>query len=404
MLSALCLVLLAAASPLQSTSRTAGSYPSVAPPDTTGTAAVAARWRALDVALFTAAPEPADTPLLRGLKALVAADVDAADSALAEALAAAPDALRPFVRARLADVAAERFDWAAAVARRAVDDPQAVHSVEAGFARFPAARLRMDAAETTVPFDGLRVPAALNGAPVRAVVDTGAPGSSVSRALALRLGLRVDTTARGRSRVPSLGLAFDTYAVLLDSVRLGEATLFNVPATVGWRDAADEDEIFLGADVLRHLAAAVRFDYVDSTFTLVRSATAWPSPDDRPNFLVDAGSAPVVAVTVAGQPANAIVDTGNQRSVYLARGAFDLAGVPVSRTLSGTYPGGTWTQAFVRLPVAIPGHPPLVLEAYEAEGVFQAGDPVTVVLGRTVWAGGALTVDFAHRRVRFDAR
>ena len=361
------------------------------------TAATAAAWRALDVASFTAPPAPGDGPLLRGLKAYADGDEGGAETALREALAAAPDSLRPFVRERLADLARERFDWAEAVALRLVDDPGAGRSVEAGFARFPAPRLRLDAAEAAVPFDGLRVPAAVNGVPVRAVVDTGAPGTGVPRALVERLGLRVDTTARGVSVVPSMGLRFDVYAVLLDSVTVGEATFYNVPATVGWAEdgAGSEEEIFLGANVLRHLAGGLRYDYADSTFAVLRDVPESAAP---PTFLIDRGSAPVVPVTVGGAAANAIVDTGNQASVYLAEGAFDLADEPVVRSLSGE----GWSVDLLRLPFEIPGHPAAEHEAYEAGYIFSAEDPVTVILGKTVWAGGALTVDFVNRRVEFE--
>ena len=362
----------------------------------------AAAWRALDVAAFTAPPAPGDGPLLRGLKAYVDGDGGGAETALREALAAAPDALRPFVRERLADVARERFDWAEAVALRSQDDPDAGRSVEAGFARFPAPRLRLDAPEATVPFDGLRVPAAVNGVPVRAVVDTGAPGTGVPRALVEWLGLRVDTTARGVSRVPSMGLEFDVYAVLLDSVTVGAATFYNVPATVGWTEdgAGAGDEIFLGANVLRHLAAGLRYDYANSTFTVLRDLPETAAP---PTFLVDGGSAPVVPVTVGGAAANAIVDTGNQTSVYLAEGAFDVPDAAFSRTASGTLSNGfEWSHDLYRLPFEIPGHPAAEHETYEAGYIFSSDDPITVILGQTVWAGGALTVDFVNRRVRFE--
>ena len=363
----------------------------------------AAAWRALDVAVFTVPPAPGDGPLLRGLKAYADADWGGAEAALREALAAAPDALRPFVRARLADVACERFDWAEAVALRSVDDPGAGRSVEAGFARFPAPRLHLDAPETTVPFDGLRVPAAVNGVPVQAIVDTGASGTGVPRALVERLGLRPDTTARGRSVVPSMGLAFDTYAVLLDSVTVGAATFYDVPASVAWRDdgATDDDEVFLGAALLRHLAGAVRYDYADSTFTVIRDRAATAAP---PTFVVEPRTgAPALQVRVGGAEATAVVDTGNQASVYLAEGAFDVPDAAFSRTVSGTLASGyEWSHRLYRLPFEVPGHPVAEHEAYEAGYIFSAADPVTVILGKTVWAGGVLTVDFVNRRVRFE--
>ena len=376
--------------------------------------ATAAAWRQLDVETFAAAPRPTDGPLLRGLKALADADFAAADRALATALAAAPDSLRPFVRARLAESAREQFRWADAVAYSRPDRPDVDGATEAGFARFPAPSMRLDAPETTVPYDGLRIPVAVNGAPARAVVDTGAPGTGIGRGLAERLGLRIDTTAAGRSVVPSMDLALDTYAVLIDSVQVGAATLYNVPATVGWTeresadepaadepaDAAGDDEIFLGANILRHLAGGLRYGYADSTFTIVRDVAPSDAP---PAFLIDDGSAPVVPVTVAGQAANAIVDTGNQISVYLARGAVELAEAPVSREISGTTDGGfAWSQTLYRLPFEIPGHPPGAHEAYEGDFLFAKEDPVVAVLGKPIWAGGTLAIDFVNRRLQFE--
>ena len=361
------------------------------------------RWRRLDVETFTAAPAPTDGPLLHGLKALVDADFGPAQTSLQTALAAAPDSLRPFVRRRLAELAAERFDWPEVVRQRAAAGDDVAGGTVAGFARFPAAQMRLDAPGTTVPFDGLRVPAAVNGVPVHAIVDTGGQATSVPRALAERLGLRVDTTARGRSVVPSMGLAFDTYAVLLDSVTVGEATFTDVPATVAWRDdegtggdLTDGDEIFLGAALLRHLADGLRYDYADSTFTVL---SGLPETDERPQFMIEPSTgAPALAVGVDGEPAVGVVDTGNQAPVYLADGALDLADVPMSRALSGD----GWSIQLYPRAFEIPGHPDGTHEAYEAGYIFDAGHPVDAILGTTVWAGGALTLDFVNRRVRFE--
>ena len=362
-------------------------------------------WRRLDVGTFTAPDSPTDGPLLAGLKALADADFATADRALATALAAAPASLRPFVRERLAESAREQFRWADALAWARIDDAGADGSHVAGYARAPAARLVLDVPETTVPFDGLTVPATVGGVEVRAIVDTGASGTSVPRRLAERLGLRVDTTARGRSSVPSLGLSYDTYAVVIDSVRVGDALFLNVPASVSadeaGGDAAGGDEVFLGASLLRHLAGAIRYGYADSTFTIVRDVAR---TDARPQFLVDIGTgAPVVPVTVVGAAANAIVDTGNQAPVYLADGAFDVAGYPVVRTATGTLDNGfAWTQRYRRVPLQIPGHPDAEHEAYQASYIFPKEYRITVILGKTVWARGALTIDFVNRRVRYD--
>jgi hypothetical protein len=365
-------------------------------------AAAAAAWRALDVATLTAPPAPGDVPLLRGLKALARGDLDAADEMIREALAVAPDSLRPFVHRRLAEAAAERFDWAEAVRQRAAAGDGVAGGTMEGFARFPAASARFAVPESTVPFDGLRASVRVNGEPVRAVVDTGAPGSSVPRALAERLGLRIDTTARGRTVVPSMGLAFDTYAVLIDSVEVGGATFYNVPATVAWTDGEGVDGgVFLGANLFRRFAGALHYGYADSTFTVVRDV---PPSGSNPTFLIEGGSAPVVPVAVGGEPANAIVDTGNSASVYLAAGAFEVPEAAYSRTVSGTLSNGfEWSHRLYRVPFEVPGHPDGAHEAYEADYLFSADDAITVILGRPVWADGTLTLDFVNRQVRFKS-
>ncbi|MEM6327387.1 MAG: aspartyl protease family protein [Bacteroidota bacterium] len=365
-------------------------------------------WQALDVPTFTAAPTEADDPLRRGLKAYVNADLASAERHMTDALAVAPDSLRPAIHRHLAEVAAARFDWDAALDyRRASGEDTSGRTVE-GWARFPAARFRLDAPEATVPFDGLRVPATVNTEAVRAIVDTGAPSTGIPRALAERLGLRVDSTAGGVSVIPSMNLRYNTYAVLIDSVQVGEATFYNVPATVNWTEpdpdapeVSDEpEEIFLGADVLRRFAAGLRYDYAASTFSILREM---PATDEPPTFLIDRSSAPTVRVGVAGRPATAIIDTGNQADVYLATGAFEVPPETFSRTASGTLSNGfEWSYDLYDLPLAIPGHPPLTREAYEGSYIFSADDAVTVILGRTVWNDGALTVDFVNRQVQYE--
>ncbi|MEO0558100.1 MAG: retropepsin-like aspartic protease [Bacteroidota bacterium] len=359
-------------------------------------------WRQLEVAVFTSPVGEADGFLLRGLKALVDGDLEKADLELASALESAPDSLRPFIRARLAESAREQFRWGDALQYTLVDRPEMATDTQAGYARFPTPALALDAPETTVPFEGLRIPLSVNGAPARAIVDTGAPGTGIGRALVERLGLRVDTTAKGRSSIPSMGLSFDTYAVLIDSIQIGDATLYNVPATVGWTEedaSKEDDEIFLGANILRHLLDGLRYDYADSTFTLIRDIEA---TDEAPMFIIDSGSAPVLPVSVDGVSANAIIDTGNLASVYLASGAFDLTEATFSRAISGvTESGYEWSQQLYHVPFEIPGHPSGEHEAYEATFVFQKDDPITVILGKPIWQNGALMLDFVNRRVAF---
>ena len=75
-----------------------------------------------------------------------------------------------------------------------------------------------------------------------------------------------------------------------------------------------------------------------------------------------------------------------------------MSGASVTRSLSGE----GWAVDLRDVQVEIPGHPLFTGEAYEADFLFRADSAITVILGKTVWEGGALVLDFVNRHVRFE--
>ena len=269
----------------------------VLPPDI-----VVARYVAVDVASFARPADATDSDLYRGLRALVYGETDEAERALGAAASAVPDSLRPFVYGRLESLAAQRFDRTGALryaalqaeARGEAFDPAA--SKWTVFAARPAPSATVASGSTTVPFDGYRADGALfgpgGGTDVRFFLDSGSPVTILSRTLADRLGLALDSSAGGNVAIPARGINSAVLRTVIDRVRIGAAVLRNVPADVldTDRPVTDGADLFLGFDALSGLLGGVRYGFADSTLTLY-GAGRTPGRGAAPNLLLEAGYA-----------------------------------------------------------------------------------------------------------------
>lgn len=175
----------------------------------------------------------------------------------------------------------------------------------------------------------IEIPAAVNGAPIRAVVDSGAQFSAVDRTLAERLDLprtmAAPILAYGVSGGPSL-----THTVHLDltlpglsipNLRAAALDLAAIAAATG-RDF----QLLIGRDVLRHLIVEADFPRGRARF-LARGAFR-PARDAIAIPLRTHGGAPVVAVQIEGAaPLDVLVDTGSSGVLALSAKAAEAAGL-----------------------------------------------------------------------------
>jgi len=187
----------------------------------------------------------------------------------------------------------------------------------------------------------IEVDVAVNGTPIRAVIDSGAQFSAIDRRLAERLGLSrilaVPILAYGVSGDPAL-----THTVRLDLALPGLA----VP---GLRAAAldlahilevsgRDFRLLIGRDVLRHVI--VEADFPLRRARLLAAGTYTPPRDAIPVPLQLKGGAPVTTVRVEGAaPFEVLVDTGASGVLALSEPAAQQAGLlapgrPVSRARS----------------------------------------------------------------------
>ncbi|WP_068875754.1 MULTISPECIES: pepsin/retropepsin-like aspartic protease family protein [unclassified Phenylobacterium] len=173
------------------------------------------------------------------------------------------------------------------------------------------------------------IAATVNGAPIRAVVDSGAQFSAVDRALAQRLDLprtvAAPILAYGVSGAPSL-----THTVRLDlalpglhipRLRAAALNLAEISAATG-RDF----QLLIGRDVLRHLVVEADFPRARARF-LARHAHR-PPRDALHVPLRLKGGAPMVAVHIEdAPPLDVLVDTGASGVLALSAPAAQDAGL-----------------------------------------------------------------------------
>ena len=173
------------------------------------------------------------------------------------------------------------------------------------------------------------IPVTVNGAPIRAVVDSGAQFSAIDRGLADKLGLprtvAAPILAYGVSGAPSL-----THTVRLDlslpglhipHLRAAALDLAAISAATG-RDF----QLLIGRDVLRHLIVEADFPRGRARF-LARAAHR-PPRDATVIPLKMRGGAPMAAVEIEGRPPfEVLVDTGASGLLALSSKAAENAGL-----------------------------------------------------------------------------
>ena len=398
------------------------SSPAQAPPESPASAASPAdlvdRYRAVDLDAFARAPGPADGPLYRGLRALVYGNAREGERELAHAVGGVPDSLRPFVYDRLVGSATRRFAWAEATdyARqraRAAGRPFDPDSAWwASYARRPAPSARVEGGAATVPFDGYRADGALHGpsgsTDVRFFLDTGSPVTFMSRPLAARLGLALDSAAATFISIPARGIdAAPTYTAVLDSVRLGGAVLYNVPAQVidTDRPVADGADLFLGFNALFGLLGGVSYGFADSALTLYERGAVPETDVAKPNLLLEAGYG-FLAYRADGQSFTGVVDTGSPFSYVYADWWTPSAGVegrPVTHRGQLADSDYEFTLDYYDLPATLAGRSVDALPlGLSTRGQVGAPFRVMSLLGTGLFADGALTLDFDRRRATYE--
>jgi len=175
----------------------------------------------------------------------------------------------------------------------------------------------------------IEIAVAVNGAPVRAIVDTGAQVSAIDRVLAERLALPRIVAA------PILAYGVSGHPRLVHTVRLDLA----VPglAIGGLRaavlDLADisqvsgrDFQLLIGRDVLNRLVVDADFPRDRARFIAPAAFRPPPYPILAP--LTSRGGAPLVTVRIEdGPPLELLVDTGASGMVALSRPAAQAAGL-----------------------------------------------------------------------------
>jgi hypothetical protein len=383
-------------------------------------AAIHDRYQDVDLDYFFSSSEgvPTAHPLYRGLKAKIDGRLGDAERHLEAATEAVPDSLRSFVYERLLAVNERVSDWGDVVRYRSRTDTSFSSDSPAAqvIAQRPVPDVKMASDTVTVPFDGFRVKGQINGIDrsIPVMLDTGAPGMGVNLPTAFveQYDLSVDTTvAVGRSIVPALGINAPKYQAQIDSITIGEVTIRDVHATVSFPKnggSSDSEEEGLSGDaelgeasletgLLRYLFDEIRYNYADSTFTMIREV---PDRETDPNFAVMSDGWPIVRTKAGGRSMAGVVDTGNLWVTYLSASSFPPANYEQVRTRSGEYNGNEWSVDYYRVPLRFPGG--LRRDEMVIRGTGDKPYRLEANFGKDLWTEGTLVLDYRNRRTYYE--
>lgn len=175
----------------------------------------------------------------------------------------------------------------------------------------------------------IQVMAAVAGAPVRAVVDSGAQFSAIDAGLAQRLGLPRTLAApllaygvSGRPQVThTVSAPLSLPGLSIAALRPAALQLADIAFVTG-RDF----QLLIGRDVLSQLVVEADFPRARARFLPPQRYR--PPPDAIPIPLNRRGAGPTASVQVeGGRPVEALVDTGATGILSLSEAAAQAAGV-----------------------------------------------------------------------------
>ncbi|GAB4511288.1 MAG: hypothetical protein Tsb004_15500 [Allomuricauda sp.] len=187
---------------------------------------------------------------------------------------------------------------------------------------FGKPRLRMNVDSTTVKFDRFYFKAVVHRSDtVKVMLDTGAPGISVSKELVEKYNWEKDTTHFDVASVAMLNITYNRYPVLIPNLSIGDAHLYNIAAT--FDDPSTEDkkklniagvqdfDILMGLDVFYDLIDGIDFNYKDEKLTLIKRIDKYSA---IPNFIRVSGK-PAIRFKIENTWKKAFLDTGSPKHV-----------------------------------------------------------------------------------------
>lgn len=178
---------------------------------------------------------------------------------------------------------------------------------------------------------------------IRVMLDTGAPGITVTQELVEQYNWRIDKSYSGTAVLASFGIRYQTYPVLIPELKIGDVILANLTANYG--EISEEDQaklsssgfeqadIIMGLDVFYGLVDKILIDYPNNKMQIVKHAA---ETEEVPNYMVVSGK-PAIVFTVGDKKIKAFIDTGSPRHVFTAETINDLDVIDKRSANYGTY-------------------------------------------------------------------
>jgi hypothetical protein len=260
----------------------------------------------------------------------------------------------------------------------------------------------------------IRVPVALNGQHVEAVLDSGTGSLGLDLAFARSLGL---DSAKTTGMVPGGGTPVPMYPVVLNEIQFGPERLTQIQGValdLGHLSSSAKFpvQVLLGQPLFA--GWTLRVDYPARLLTFLPGGQVAACRDPIPFVLI--GGVPVIAVNLQATPSSElrtlhlIVDLGTRHYAAMLGGPFlettdgeALQKMGTTKQL-GTGTGGAieGTEAtLAQLQVGKLRVDGLKVALTSHVGAFKAGG-ADGTLGVPLWEAGVVTFDYIRQRVCFD--
>jgi predicted aspartyl protease len=233
------------------------------------------------------------------------------------------------------------------------------------------------------------------------ILDTGMPNTAVSQRFAKKHYLTVDTL-QVTGVVSGFGLSTTVHSTLIDSIRMGQLTLYNVPAFVVENQLFEmiksKGEMIFGLEFLMRFQK-IEFDYQNKLFNAYKTIE---KQDITPNFFIIENT-PVTRFKIGKTNVIGLIDTGSPFTYLFKSDKWNPNNFNPSREEEKEWGDYKYTQKYYDFDVSSN----LCWNGKTEFMIWENRNPPTkfhnqCIIGNSIWKNGKLSLDFLNNYACFN--